>query len=307
MSETRKPQDDGMLESCPGCGGLTRHRPQCPQRPARNSDEPPAPRVAGQTKVEQAVQLLLEHGRVGCSPAMVKLAQEAQVELDAMAHLEKADVAQVDTLEQALLSMRLWRVGVVFGFARAAEAGAHAQALQAQLDALRAQAQGALNALTHARTSAPDVALARGLLRAALSTAPRASGTGEPLSPPVQPVPPAGPMLSQLDVRPTVPPMDPLHPTGRCSCAGEGRCTWCRSHCAGCGMGVPEADPYVARLKEFHEAMDLPVRQMPDVGTDEERVLAVVLMLEECFEFAKARRTAMRTALANVRAVGDLG
>lgn len=27
---------------------------------------------------------------------------------------------------------------------------------------------------------------------------------------------------------------DVLHPTGHCSCAGEGRCAWCKRPCPGC-------------------------------------------------------------------------
>lgn len=27
-----------------------------------------------------------------------------------------------------------------------------------------------------------------------------------------------------------------LHPTGRCTCVGEGTCVWCREHCIECGM-----------------------------------------------------------------------
>ncbi|NOJ91974.1 hypothetical protein HMI51_03305 [Corallococcus coralloides] len=80
--------------------------------------------------------------------------------------------------------------------------------------------------------------------------------------------PPAYRMLSQLDVRPTVPPLlpvseriqqslaklgheptplttsaaDALHPSGRCTCVGEGTCAWCRARCASCGSpAVPEA------------------------------------------------------------------
>lgn len=30
-------------------------------------------------------------------------------------------------------------------------------------------------------------------------------------------------------------PTDPLHPGGRCTCAGEGRCEWCRTTCLWCG------------------------------------------------------------------------
>lgn len=34
---------------------------------------------------------------------------------------------------------------------------------------------------------------------------------------------------------------DPLHPTGRCACGGEGSCEWCMSHCLHCGSGTPRA------------------------------------------------------------------
>lgn len=32
---------------------------------------------------------------------------------------------------------------------------------------------------------------------------------------------------------------DIMHPTGRCSCAGEGKCAWCRAHCFDCGVTLP--------------------------------------------------------------------
>jgi predicted HAD superfamily Cof-like phosphohydrolase len=47
-------------------------------------------------------------------------------------------------------------------------------------------------------------------------------------------------------------------------------------------------DPYYAMVREFHEAFSLPVRDKADVGTPEERVLRVRLLLEEVLEFAKA-------------------
>jgi hypothetical protein len=31
---------------------------------------------------------------------------------------------------------------------------------------------------------------------------------------------------------------DLLHPDGRCTCAGEGTCEWCRTHCLGCGVRI---------------------------------------------------------------------
>ena len=41
-------------------------------------------------------------------------------------------------------------------------------------------------------------------------------------------------------------------------------------------------------VREFHKAFERPIRDIPDVGTPEERVLRVRLMLEEVLEFAKA-------------------
>ncbi|MFP2897828.1 hypothetical protein [Corallococcus sp. 4LFB] len=50
-------------------------------------------------------------------------------------------------------------------------------------------------------------------------------------------------------------------------------------------------------MTEFHEAMGLPVRHLPDVGTDEERVLAGKLILEETLEFLGAAGLCVRTRL----------
>lgn len=36
---------------------------------------------------------------------------------------------------------------------------------------------------------------------------------------------------------------DQLHPSGRCTCAGEGECEWCRTHCAHCGATVEHHGP----------------------------------------------------------------
>lgn len=51
---------------------------------------------------------------------------------------------------------------------------------------------------------------------------------------------------------------------------------------------TPESDPYVSRVTEFHRAMSLPVRAVPSVGTADERILRVRMLLEEVLEFAKA-------------------
>lgn len=32
--------------------------------------------------------------------------------------------------------------------------------------------------------------------------------------------------------------VDPMHPDGRCTCSGEGRCEWCRTHCLWCGVKI---------------------------------------------------------------------
>lgn len=36
---------------------------------------------------------------------------------------------------------------------------------------------------------------------------------------------------------------DPLHPSGRCTCGGEGSCDWCMTHCLHCGSGFPGGVP----------------------------------------------------------------
>ncbi|MBZ4371498.1 hypothetical protein [Corallococcus sp. AS-1-6] len=86
--------------------------------------------------------------------------------------------------------------------------------------------------------------------------------------------PAANRMLSALDVRPTVPPLLER---------------------------PPEADPYVARVTEFHESMGLPVRHVPDVGTLEERVLGGGLILEESLEFLGASGLRVRVGSAVLR------
>lgn len=48
------------------------------------------------------------------------------------------------------------------------------------------------------------------------------------------------------------------------------------------------ADPYGSKVREFHEAFGLKVRDTPEMGTPDDRVLRVRLMLEEMLEFAKA-------------------
>ena len=67
---------------------------------------------------------------------------------------------------------------------------------------------------------------------------------------------------------------DPLHPTGRCTCGGEGSCEWCLSHCIYCGstvwpcdedsaldyeaLGYPETELWIA-------GVDIPVEVIADV------------------------------------------
>lgn len=47
---------------------------------------------------------------------------------------------------------------------------------------------------------------------------------------------------------------DPLHPTGRCTCGGEGSCEWCMSHCDHCGGGYP--DGVVKRTEADQRVLD---------------------------------------------------
>lgn len=38
--------------------------------------------------------------------------------------------------------------------------------------------------------------------------------------------------------------LDPLHPTGRCTCGGEGRCAWCAEICQTCGGTAVADEPW---------------------------------------------------------------
>jgi hypothetical protein len=43
-----------------------------------------------------------------------------------------------------------------------------------------------------------------------------------------------------------------LHPTGRCTCAGEGTCEWCRTHCVHCGATEEQHTPTGDHRFESH-------------------------------------------------------
>lgn len=60
-------------------------------------------------------------------------------------------------------------------------------------------------------------------------------------------------------------------------------------------------------VREFHKAFALPIRDIPDVGTPEERVLRVRLMLEEVLEFAKAAGVRIAPSLRSDDCINDLG
>lgn len=68
----------------------------------------------------------------------------------------------------------------------------------------------------------------------------------------------------------------------------------------------PEADPYVSRVTEFHRAMGLPVRLAPSVGTAEERILRVRLLLEEVLEYATASAVRVELAGFRIKGTGEL-
>lgn len=67
-----------------------------------------------------------------------------------------------------------------------------------------------------------------------------------------------------------------------------------------------EADPYVSRATEFHHAMRLPVRTVPSVGTLEERILRVRLLLEEVLEYATASAVRVELAGFRIKGTGEL-
>lgn len=56
---------------------------------------------------------------------------------------------------------------------------------------------------------------------------------------------------------------DPLHPLGRCTCGGEGRCEWCQRRCPDCGeftiyhgdRCLENAVSLRARIKTLHQAL----------------------------------------------------
>lgn len=207
------------------------------------------------TKVEEAVAALLRHGQVGCSPATVVLAMDAQEELRSLDVQPLDD--NPDNLEGALRLLRLWRGGARWANARAMKAEADKAALLAHIAALEQQVESCQSHIRQAATDfnvpypaslMDDLPTLEAAQAVAAASGPRV--TASPLSPfalaGVAPQQQGGPapssrMLAQLDVRPTAPPVDPLHPTGRCSCAGEGTCTWCRTHAS-----TPEAGPVVA-------------------------------------------------------------
>lgn len=56
---------------------------------------------------------------------------------------------------------------------------------------------------------------------------------------------------------------DPLHPTGRCICSGDGACEWCLSHCIHCGTYVW---PYLEGDVEDYEALGYPETQQLNPG-----------------------------------------
>ncbi|RKI08304.1 hypothetical protein D7Y15_26215 [Corallococcus sp. AB030] len=143
--------------------------------------------------------------------------------------------------------------------------------LESERDALRAQVGQYEKSITTALRMLAEGqhALVESNLRLALSTPP-AETTPGPNSPtvPEGSTAPTHRMLSPLDVRPAVPPLlpvseriqqslaklgheptplttaaaDALHPSGRCTCTGEGTCAWCRARCDACGSPyIPEA------------------------------------------------------------------
>lgn len=75
------------------------------------------------------------------------------------------------------------------------------------------------------------------------------------------------------------------------------------------GAEAVSADSYGSKVREFHEAFGLKVRDTPETGTRDERALRVRLMLEEVLEFAKAARVSVWTTGhdgAEIKSINDL-
>jgi len=47
-------------------------------------------------------------------------------------------------------------------------------------------------------------------------------------------------------------PDEKVHPGGRCTCAGEGECEWCKTHCIHCGAGPEHHGPGSIHYFESH-------------------------------------------------------
>lgn len=69
-----------FLATCMKCGGVLQHRLRCP-----TLADSPLPKPAGRgdrtSTAEEAVGALREHAKLGCSPALAKLADELEKEL----------------------------------------------------------------------------------------------------------------------------------------------------------------------------------------------------------------------------------
>jgi len=85
--------------------------------------------------------------------------------------------------------------------------------------------------------------------------------------------------VDQLDLYPSIhgiPPPVPtmndqinaaLHPTGRCTCAGEGTCEWCKSHCLHCGLTLqPSGSCMNCRIPQFDVDVTMPKMKPPKIS-----------------------------------------
>jgi hypothetical protein len=109
--------------------------------------------------------------------------------------------------------------------ARVAELRAERDAAVKALEGLREAAEGTMSALASWSSVRPNDPDYGGIPAAALEMAHALrAALDAALSPPT----PAAMVEAP----------DPLHPTGRCTCAGEGTCAWCLSHCVHCGAGI---------------------------------------------------------------------